>query len=359
MSTVYFVPLMSAAADAEVEAAIGRLVAAAGLAEIVRRNDLTAVKLHVGEPGTTTFVQPRLVAGLVGQLKALGSHPFLTDTAVLYKSPRNNAVTHAAVAHAHGFGIEAVGAPFIPADGLNGSDEVVVAIEGGKHFKEVAVAAGIVQARSVVVLSHVTGHLGTGFAATLKNLAMGCCSRKAKLRQHSGHIPKVLRKRCVACGVCVAGCPEEAIDLSGPGGVASIAAERCIGCGECVALCRDDAIGLDWDVTGPSLQERIVEHALGVVRAKAGRIFFLTVAQNMTKDCDCMGLAQQPVVGDLGLFAGTDPVAVDQAVATMIEAVEGRSFSDAAQWPQIDGGVQLAYGESLGLGSRQVNLVSL
>ena len=140
MDKVYLVPAKSSDTDDELTRKIGLVWRAARFENCFRANDLTPLKLHVGEPGKKTFVPPRIVAPLVGHLKETGARPFLTDSAVLYRSPRDNGVSHTRVAHEHGFTMERTGAPFLPADGLNGSDEVEMST-GGKHFESVSIAA--------------------------------------------------------------------------------------------------------------------------------------------------------------------------------------------------------------------------
>jgi len=248
MSEVFLVPVRSTDSRATTEQAIAALWRRAGLADAFEARDLTAIKVHVGEPGTKTFMSPTIVAALVGSVAKTGAKPFLTDTAVLYRSPRDNAVTHAQVAHDHGFGLQAVGAPFIAADGLLGADEIEVPVNG-KHYSKVSIAAGIMQARSMLVVSHATGHLGTGLAATLKNLGMGCCSRKSKLRQHHGQQPHIDADACTACGTCADWCPSDAIAVHEH---ATIDGHKCIGCGECIAVCRDDAVRFSWGIMGAS-----------------------------------------------------------------------------------------------------------
>ncbi len=354
MSTVHLVPLDAAADDAAVEAAVEALWHAAHLASVFSPHDLTALKLHVGEPGCRTFVPPSLVAPLVRLVRATGADPFLTDTCVLYRSPRDNAVGHCRVAHAHGFTPERVDAPFIPADGLTGASDVEVEV-GGRHHRHAAIAAAIVQARSLLLLSHATGHLGTGLGAALKNLGMGCASRRGKLRQHHGQPPRVDPRRCTACGVCAAWCPAGAITVARH---AVIDRSTCIGCGGCITSCREDAIRFAWGVAGLELQERIVEHAAAVVRAKAGKLACVTVVRQVTRDCDCMGTAQKPLLPDIGLLASTDPVAVDQAVLDLVRERAGRSLESMSH-PELDAGHQVRYAESLGLGSQRYELVTV
>jgi uncharacterized Fe-S center protein len=354
MSEVYLIPAGRDDPSGELARKVARLWRAAGFDGLLERDRTAAIKLHVGEPGTVTFAPPAIAAALVELCRNAGAAPFLTDTAVLYKSPRDNAVGHARVAEQHGFGFERTGAPFVAADGLIGADEVELP-GSGKHHDAIAVASAIAHARSMIVLSHVTGHLGTGLAAALKNLGMGCASKKAKLRQHHGHEPRISAASCIACGECAEWCPSDAIDIDD---TAAIDPALCIGCGECVAVCPEGAVKFDWSIMGRELQERIVEHAAGVVGPKAGRIGYLTAAFAITKDCDCMGVAQRALVEDIGLLASTDPVAIDRAALDLVSERDPRGL-EALSYPEQDGTIQLRYAEQLGLGSTTYELIAL
>jgi uncharacterized Fe-S center protein len=353
MSTVHLVPVDRAEPDAVIDRKIEALWRHAGLDDCFQEHDLAALKLHVGEPGRTTFVPPTVVATLVRCMKAAGTRPFLTDTAVLYRSPRDNGPGHTAVAIEHGFTLERVGAPFVPADGLNGSDEVEVPVDSGKHYDSVALASGIMQARSMLVLSHATGHLGTGFGGAIKNLGMGCSSKKAKLRQHHGQHPRIDPDSCMACEVCAEWCPTGSITVES---AARIDEATCIGCGECVAACLEGAVRFDWSVMGRELQERIVEHATALARRKPQGIGYVTVAMNITKDCDCLNKVDPPLCDDIGILAARDPVAIDRAVLDLVRERSGRTL-EAMSYPDHDGSIQIGYGAELGLGEDRVDLV--
>jgi len=109
---------------------------------------------------------------------------------------------------------------------------------------------------------------------------------------------------------------------------------------------------------GRPLQERVVEHAAALVRAKPGRIVYVTVAQQITKDCDCMGVKQRPLVEDIGILASHDPVAIDTAAYDLVKQRAGRTLESMA-YPRRDGSVQLEYAESLGMGTRAYELITL
>jgi len=354
MSKVHLVSITRAAPRKEVAAKLGALWREAGLADCFRPRDLTAVKVHVGEPGRPTFVPPDVVRALVGLIKEADASPFVTDTSVLYRSPRDNGIGHTIVAAEHGFDLESVGAPFIPADGLNGADEIDITVNG-RHDETVAIASAIVHARSMLVVTHATGHLGTGFGGTLKNLGMGCSSKKGKLRQHSGQTPSIDAAACTSCGTCAEWCPADAIAVEE---TAVIDESICIGCGECVATCLDGAVRFDWSVMGRDLQERIVEHAAAVVRGKRDRLAYVTVAYDITKDCDCLGKSQPSVVPDIGILASRDPVALDRAVLDLVLERSGRTL-EAQSYPDRDATVQIDYAAELGLGESHAEIVEI
>jgi uncharacterized Fe-S center protein len=354
MSDVFLLPAVAGDGPVRIARQVAALWDAAGLEAAFGANDLTALKLHVGEPGRPTFVSPDLAAALVERLKKAKTRPFLTDTVVLYKSPRDNGIGHIAVAADHGFTAERVGAPFLPADGLDGSDGIELPVDG-RHFETVFVAGEIVRARSMLVLTHATGHLGTGLGGAIKNLGMGCCSRKGKLQQHHGQQPHIVADACTACGNCADHCPSDAIEVDE---VATIDQARCVGCGECLARCHYAAVGFAWTLMGRELQERMAEHAAAVVRHKPGRICYLTAAQQITKDCDCLGRNQPGLVDDIGLLASFDPVAIDQAVLDLVAARAGCSL-ESMSYPEHDGTIQLARAAELGIGSREYRLVEI
>jgi len=354
MEKVYFIEAERGEPDDVTARKIDRLWEAAGLGACFRKHDLVPLKLHVGEPGKTTYVRPAVAAALVRRIEAAGARPFLTDSAVLYRSRRNNGVDHARVAGEHGFTLDRVGAPFLPADGVTGEDEVELPARG-KHFESVSIAAAIARARSLLVLTHATGHLATGFGGALKNLGMGCSTRKGKLRQHFGQQPRIDEELCTGCAECAAGCPEDAITVEE---TAAIDPALCIGCGACVARCLDGAVRFDWTVSGAELQERVVEHATAIAREKPGRIAYITAATAITKDCDCLNTPQEPVCDDLGFFASRDPVAIDDAVLRMVKERAGRGI-ESLSYPDRDGTIQIAYAETLGLGRAGAKIVTV
>lgn len=240
------------------------------------------------------------------------------------------------------------------ADGLLGDAEMEVEIPG-ELFSQVNVARDIVLCDALVLVSHPTGHLLTGAGAAIKNLGMGCASRKGKRAQHCSVKPTVIGDRCKRCGNCIRWCPQEAVAGQSAGVV--IDQGRCIGCGECLAVCRHDAIAIDWRTDSAIVQKRMAEHALGAILDKRAKTVFVNAAIDMTGDCDCLATAQKPVMGDVGFLLSTDPVALDQATLDLTAQRAGKTLAEVA-YPELDACAQLAHGEKIGLGVRAYRLVS-
>lgn len=353
MSNVYFrrVPDGEPGSWAE---AVGALLDRADLPGFAAAKDRIAIKVHVGEPGVTTALPAEIAGTVARRLRALEALPFFTDTAVLYDGRRSNGVSHSEVAIEHGFSLERAGAVFLPADGPTGHLEVEVEI-GCRHFARVGVAEAIAHAHGAFIVSHATGHMLSGLGATLKNLGMGCTARQGKLLQHSDTKPFVKEEVCTACGLCAEHCATGAMSVNGG---ARIDDSRCSGCGECLPHCRAGAIGFRWDSASSSMQEKMVEHALGTVRALKGRVICLLGLVNLTQHCDCWAPGSARVAADVGFALSSDPVALDQAALDLVAASAGQPL-DRLAWPQLDGEIQLSYAESLGLGSREYRLITV
>lgn len=334
--------------------------------DLIGPSDLTALKIHVGEAGNTLFLPHFYVAALVKLIKESGGKPFLTDSCTLYRGQRANAVDHADLATAHGFG-PALGAPFISADGLLGSDYATVDI-GGKHFSEVKIASAVFNARVLLAATHFTGHSQAGLGGTLKNLGMGCASRSGKQMMHTSEPPPINPDLCTGCAACRQICRVGAVNLLDR--KAQIDPAKCLACGECIIVCPSKAIGVSWKIAASDLAERIVEFASGTLKNKKGRAGFFNFLVNIGPDCDCWPFSGQPVVPDLGVLASIDPVAIDQAALDLINrslpnpsglAKDHRPGQDLFKqlYPRLDPQRQLAYAEKIGLGNRSYELIGV
>lgn len=287
-------------------------------------------------------------------IKSKEGVPFLTETSTLYKGNRDNAIKHIAHAHSQGFDLAATGMPIIMADGLFGDEEYEVPI-AGKAYQTIHIARLFAKCNSLVVVSHFTGHLAAGFGATLKNLGMGCASRKGKMAQHSTAKPKIVKKNCTGCGICAKWCPEDAITLVDERAV--INGRKCIGCGECLAMCRFYAVKYNWGATYEDLQKKVVEHAMGVCSLFQGKSLFINIVTRISKDCDCMGHTFEKIAPDVGILISRDPVAVDVAALDLVEKRAGKTLSQLAH--DIPYRVQLEYAKELNFGNPDYALIKM
>ncbi len=350
---VHFIPVADNEADEEIARKLEAFIVGRDLFSFVQARELVAFKTHFGEEGTEGFVRPvhfRMMGRLVKKKHAL---PFLTDTATLYSGMRNQAVSHIELAQRHGFGFENTGLPLIMADGLTGDEELEVAIPG-RIYRQVKIASLIIKAQSLVVVSHFTGHLASGFGAALKNMGMGCASRRGKLAQHSTATPSVKKKKCTGCGACLTWCPAQAITLADQ--VARIDKSACIGCGQCLTVCRFDAIGYNWSATYEQLQRKIVEHACGVAVAKGNKAVYINFLTRISRDCDCMS-GYRKIVPDIGILIGRDPVALDAASLDLVEQRAGRPLTALAY--DIPHRVQIDHARDIGFGNPEYELVAV
>jgi uncharacterized Fe-S center protein len=328
--------------------------------ERFKKGNLVGVKMHFGEKGNTSYVSPVFAARVAENVKKTGALVFLTDTNTLYVGSRGNTVSHLESAIANGFAYSVTRTPIIIADGLHGEAAESVEVDGN-HFKSVNIAREIVEASGLVVLSHFKCHEMTGFGGALKNVGMGCAAREGKLSQHSNCAPKVDPDGCNICGDCVLVCPTDAIDI---GVKAVINEETCIGCGHCIAACPEGTINVVWDETARGLQEKMVEHVSGVLKGKEEKIVYINFITQVSPFCDCYGHSDAPIVADIGILASTDPVAIDQASADMVNASVGfentalksghESGGDKFRGvhPSVDWSVQLKLAQEMGLGTR-------
>lgn len=350
-------------------AKIEKLCEAAGLKNILKKDGLTAIKLHFGEMGNDTHLRPQLVRKVVDLVKQEKAKPFLTDTNTLYSGSRKNSVDHLETALMHGFSPAAMDAPIIIADGLNGRNQVAVPVENLKYFKETYIAREIYEADSMIVLSHFKGHLVAGFGGAIKNLSMGCASFWGKRAQHDTKV-RVDAEKCIACGSCIKICPARALSMKKDGDKKSAFADRqkCIGCFECQTVCEPKAVVNEHDADLRNFAERIAEYAYGAVQNKKDKVVYLNFLLNITPDCDCVSWSDAPMVADIGILASADPVAIDKASydlvtkAQSLHPMENNGINIdkfAHRWEKTHGCRQFEHAAEIGLGSLEYELITI
>jgi hypothetical protein len=339
------------------------LIKKAGILSIDFDKKLTAIKIHFGEPGNLAYIRPNYVLRLVQLLKKQGALPFLTDSNTLYKGRRSNGVDHIESAFENGFNPFATGCPVIIADGIKGTEYREIEINQ-KHCKTAKIGSAIAESDVLISMNHFKGHELTGFGGAIKNLGMGSGSIGGKMEMHSNGQPKINLEHCVGCGICVKNCAQDAIHLENKKAV--IDYTRCVGCGQCVAVCMYDAAQPQWDSVGA--QEKIAEYALAVVKNKPA--FHINFIMNVSPNCDCWAMNDVPIVGDIGIAASFDPVALDRASVDLVNSApvnpascighgehqEGADRFTLAQ-PHTNWKLGLDYAERIGLGNQEYDLI--
>jgi uncharacterized Fe-S center protein len=345
---------------------IRKLFKAANFESNINKNDLTAIKIHFGERGNDSYVNPVFVRQIVDGVRRAGARPFLTDTNTLYYGSRHNSVDHLNTAIMHGFDYAVTGAPLIIADGIRGENEIEIEINL-KHFKTVKIAGDIEKADSMVVISHFKGHGMSGFGGAIKNLAMGCASPAGKLEQHECAKP-LISAECMGCGKCLKSCPVSAMYLEA--GKSKINYDACIACNNCLMVCPESMIDLDFDNIQPFI-EKMAEYAYGAVKSKQNKICYINFLMDITPDCDCVPWSDSPIVPDIGILASNDPVALDTASYHLVNEQHGFKNSLLIHnhekgedkfrglYEKIEGNIQIKYGQEIGLGSMNYEMIRI
>ena len=349
-----------------------KLIRAAGIDTIDFDHKMTAIKIHFGEPGNLTYLRPNYAKRVADVVKSLGGLPFLTDCNTLYPGRRKNALEHIESAYENGFSPFSTGCQVIIADGLKGSDDVEVPVKGGEYVKEAKIGRAIMDADVFISLNHFKGHEMAGFGGAIKNIGMGCGSRRGKMEQHADGKPEVNRELCVGCRFCAKQCAQSAISY--PEKKAAIDHEKCVGCGRCIAVCPFDAIYSPQDSAAEMLNYKMAEYAKAVVDGRPH--FHISLVIEVSPYCDCHGESDLAILPDVGMFASFDPVALDQACADaclrqtpvpgslLDDAMHKEGFHDHHDHfknttPESDWKSCLEHAEKIGLGSRTYELVTV
>ncbi|MDR1941439.1 MAG: DUF362 domain-containing protein [Endomicrobium sp.] len=345
-SKVYFLPWKR-------RGEIYEFLKAARVFNHVKARNFLAVKIHFGEEKNTGYIKPEYVKPVIDILKEKTAFPYLTDCSTIYVGKRADAYHHLLVANKHGFNIESCGCPIIIGDGLRGNNEVEIEVNK-KHFKSVLIGADIAKADAFIFMNHFKGHEVTGFGGALKNIGMGCGAKAGKFAMHHTSKPHIHASKCIACGSCVKNCAQGALVLDGK--KITMDKNKCAGCGQCLVSCSKNVFGLDWNEGPNALQERIVEYAAGVLKDK--KASYINFVNHISKFCDCFDMVKnEPLMDDVGIVAGSDPVAVDQASYDLTNKTYGKNFFREI-YPDIDPEVQLEYACNLGLGTRDYEVVN-
>ena len=371
---VYFTDFRTVAFGDGLPAKLKKLVKAAGIGQIDMEGKFVAIKLHFGELGNISYLRPNYARAVADVVKELGGKPFLTDCNTMYPGSRKNALEHLACAWENGFTPLTVGCPILIGDGLKGTDDVAVPVEGGEYVKEAKIGRAIMDADVFISLTHFKGHEMTGFGGTIKNIGMGCGSRAGKKEQHSNGKPYIDRELCRGCRRCQKECANDGLMFDAARKKMTVNQENCVGCGRCLGACNFDAISFDNNAANELLNCRMAEYTKAVVDGRPG--FHISLVVDVSPNCDCHGENDAPILPDLGMFASFDPLALDQACADAClkaQPLPGSQLSDnmgekgfvdhhdhfVNSAPESEWRTCLEHAEKIGLGTRNYELITV
>jgi uncharacterized Fe-S center protein len=372
MSKVYFTD-MRAKVGESLLIKMDRLIDKAGIGKIDFKQKYAAIKVHYGEPGNLAYLRPNFAKVVVDKIKAMGGMPFLTDCNTLYVGRRNNALVHMDAAFENGYNPFTTGCHNIIADGLRGTDDIDVPVQGGEFCSVAHIGRAIMDADIFVSLNHFKGHEATGFGGTLKNIGMGSGSRAGKMAMHNEGKPTINKNDCIGCKICLRFCAHGALSVNG--GKAAIDYKKCVGCGRCIGACTKNAIGHRWDSGVEALSCKIAEYTKAVLDGRPN--FHITVVNQVSPNCDCHDESDAAIVPDIGIFASFDPVALDKACIDAVNAAPAllssmlgerrHSHKDEAGnadhtkdlHPTTDWRIQISHAEKIGLGSGNYELITV
>ena len=371
---VYFTDFRTVANGDGLTTKLKKLIRKAGIANIDMDGKFVAIKMHFGELGNLSFLRPNYARAVADVVRELGGKPYLTDCNTLYPGSRKNALEHLQCAWENGFTPLTVGCPILIGDGLKGTDDVEVPVEGGEYVKAAKIGRAVMDADVFISLTHFKGHEATGFGGAIKNIGMGCGSRAGKAEQHNDGKPVVEEENCRGCRLCQKLCANEGLVFDEKARKMHINPDKCLGCGRCLGACNFDAIAFVDDAAIKELNCRMAEYAKAVVSGRPN--FHISLVQDISPNCDCHCENDAPILPDIGMFASFDPLALDQACVDACldqQALPGSQLWDNlrkpgfADWgdpftnstPNSEWRSCLEHAEKIGLGTREYEIVKM
>lgn len=371
-SKVYFTDFRCAVDEGPAKK-LSRLIDKAGLGDLDLDGKFVAIKLHFGELGNMSYLRPNYAKAVVDYVKAHGGKPFLTDCNTLYPGSRKNAIEHLYCAWENGFTPLTVGCPVIIGDGLKGTDDIAVPVQGGEFVKEARIGHAIMDADVFISLSHFKGHELTGFGGAIKNIGMGCGSRAGKQDQHCNGKAIIDPEKCRGCKRCLRECANGGLVFDETTKKMTVS-ENCVGCGRCIGACNFDAIDFARRQAVAELNCRMAEYAKAVVDGRPN--FHISLVVDVSPTCDCHSGNDAPMLPDVGMFASTDPLAIDQACVDaclkqeplpntqLTDQMAKEDFCDHHDHfenvtPNAEYKTCLAHAAKIGLGNREYELITV
>ena len=373
-SKVYFTDFHTQAYGDSLPTKLKKLIKKAGIQDLDLEGKFVAIKLHFGELGNISYLRPNYARAVVDVVKELGGKPFLTDCNTMYPGSRKNALEHLECAWQNGFTPLTVGCPILIGDGLKGTDDVEIPVEGGEYVEKAKIGRAIMDADVFISLTHFKGHEMTGFGGAIKNIGMGCGSRAGKKEQHASGKPKINSDACRGCTRCQKECANSGLVFDTQTRKMHVDEVHCVGCGRCLGACNFDAIYFTNDNAQAALNCRMAEYTKAVVSGRPQ--FHISLIVDVSPNCDCHAENDVPILPNIGMFVSTDPLALDQACVDACMAAEPMPGSQLARHladpsfhdhhdhftnstPESEWRSCLAHAEKIGLGSRSYDLIEM
>ena len=371
-SKVYFTDFRCPVGTSRIDK-IKMLCKAAGIDKIDFDGKFTAIKMHFGELGNLAFLRPNYAKAIADIVKEKGGKSFLTDCNTLYPGSRKNALDHLDCAELNGFNTISTGCHVIIGDGLRGTDETEVPIDG-EYIKSAKIGKAIMDADVIISLTHFKGHEMTGFGGTIKNLGMGSGSRAGKKEQHSNGKPHIEEELCRGCRRCSKECANGGLVFDPERRKMTVDKSNCVGCGRCLGACNFDAIVFDNDSAMHDLNCKMAEYTKAVVDSREQ--FHISLIVDVSPNCDCHAENDAPILPDIGMLCSRDPLALDQACVDLClqqaplensqlsDHLHSKGFVDLHDHfcnnnPESEYRSCLEHAEKIGLGSRSYTLIKM
>ena len=256
-----------------------------------------AVKVHSGEKGNQNFLRPDFWKPMVDYV---GGTVVECNTA--YDGARNTTRAHRQLLRDHGW------SRYFPVDLLDAEGpDLELAIPNGKVIRNNYVGKDIASYDSMLVLSHFKGHPMGGYGGALKQLSIGVGSSYGKAYIHGAGDPKLL-----------------------------------------------------WDADHDSFLEAMADAAGSVVEYFHGNLVYVNVMKNMSVDCDCCAVAEDPCIADIGILVSTDPIAIDQACLDLVYACDDPGKAHFLERVESRNGIHtIEAAAALGYGTREYDLIKV
>jgi uncharacterized Fe-S center protein len=310
----------------------------------------------MGEWFNSAYLRPILIRVIVDKVKEHGGRPFVTDTTTApyyFYGARSTADIHLETAARNGFTAESMGCPIIISDGMYGTEDVRVDIPDGFLLKEGYLARGVADADAVIVVSHFKGHGSGVYGGSIKNIAIGCSSKRGKINVHLCTHPVVgwnswsfngdncIGEECPNATLCNNLCPVGALKIEKDH--AEWNGAECIGCfGHQRPFFNCDLWGREkYDDWRNWFLVAMGDAATGYLRhIGKDHVGYFTYALDVAPACDCVPGSDRPVIPNMGVFSSRDMVAIDVAALDMSVQAHGIGGSAAEEKHVMESGTE-------------------